>query len=147
MASSFIPQNKPHPVLLDDDTMAAESATAVPSQRAAKIYTDNLVASAIAGGVTYIGDYDAATNTPDLDTSPSGIDQGDMYVVSVAGVFFTANVEVGDQLIAKQDNPTAEAHWSIVQANLDAATIKTQYESNPDTNEFNDAEKNKTRHR
>lgn len=76
------------------------------------------VASALAGGVTYQGAYDASTNTPDLDTTPSGINQGDMYTVTVAGTFFTIDLEVGDVLISEVNNPTLESHWTIVQRNI-----------------------------
>ena len=68
------------------------------------------------------GNYDAATNTPDLDTSPSGICYGWTYVVLVGGTFFTETVDVGDQLIALQNDPTQLSHWSIIQGNVNAAT-------------------------
>jgi len=99
-------------------------------------YVDN----AVVGLFEDKGNYDAATNTPDLDVAPSGVLQGDVYVVSVAGVFFTANVEVGDTVRALQDSPTLLTHWAITQTNLDAASVKTLYESNADTNEYSDAE-------
>ena len=70
------------------------------------------------GGTSYVGGYNAATNTPDLDTSPSGISRGDMYTVTADGTFFTEAVEVGDLLIAEQDNPTTLAHWTTVNKNL-----------------------------
>ena len=100
------------------------------------------VASAV-GDVTLKGDYNASTNTPDLDTAPSGITKGDHYVVSVAGTFFSTALEVGDSIISKKDSPTLVTDWIILQANLTAATIKTAYESNADTNEFDDAEQTK----
>lgn len=135
------------------DQMAAPTASIVfNSQKgtgvldptlAQDIATKNYVDTTVASNVTLIGDYNAATNTPDLDTSPSGINEGDHYVVTVAGVFFAANVEAGDSLIAKQANPTLESHWIITQTNLDAASVKVLYESNADTNEFDDAEQSK----
>jgi len=63
--------------------------------------------------------------------------------VTVAGTFFTTAVEAGDLLIANTASATLEAHWDIVQANLTAASIKTQYESNANTNAFTDAEQTK----
>lgn len=93
-----------------------------------------------ASGTTYKGEYNAATNTPDLDTAPSGVLLGDMYVVSAAGTFFTATVEIGDLLIANTLGATVEAEWDIIQANLTAATIKTQYESNANTNAYTDVD-------
>ena len=101
------------------------------------------IQNAVVGMHTNKGSYDAATNTPDLDTVPTGISNGDFYTVSVAGVFFTKNMEAGDVLIADQDNPTLLSHWTRLQKNLDAAGIKIAYESNADTNAYDDAEKAK----
>lgn len=120
---------------LDEDNMVSDDATKVPSQQSVKKYVDD----SVIGLFTDKGNYDASTNTPDLDVSPSGILKGDVYVVSVAGVFFTENVEVGDVLRSLQDSPTALAHWARTQANLDAASVKTLYESNADTNALTDA--------
>jgi hypothetical protein len=130
--------------ILKDGTITAPSLTEAKINAAGNsaITTREYVNNIVASSVTLAGDYDAATNTPDLDVSPSGILTGYHYVVSVAGVFFTANVEVGDSLIAKQDNPTLETHWIIAQTNLDAASIKTLYESNSDTNAYSDADLN-----
>ena len=130
---------------LDEDDMSSDDATKVPSQQSVKAYVDAEVANAVAGGAAFQGDYDAATDSPSLDDgSPiAGISQGDMYVVNVAGTFFTIDVEIGDMLIAKQASPTLESHWSVVQANLTPSSIKTQYESNSDTNAFTDAEQSK----
>lgn len=80
------------------------------------------IAAAVVGLYDHKGAYDAATNTPDLDTTPSGIKTGDAYTVSVAGTFFTELVEVGDVLIADQDDPTVLADWTRVNKNIDAAT-------------------------
>ena len=77
------------------------------------------IAAVASGGTNLIGNYDASTNTPDLDTSPSGISKGDMYVVSVDGVFFTEQMRAGDVLIAKQDNPTTLDHWIRAEKNQD----------------------------
>lgn len=75
--------------------------------------TEAYVNAALVGLVDLKGDYDADTNTPDLDTSPSGIFKGDAWECSVAGTFFTFELDVGDILVAKQDDPTTEAHWII----------------------------------
>lgn len=69
----------------------------------------------LAGGVTFKGGYDAATNTPDLDVSPTGVLTGDMYTVTVAGSFFTIPVEVGDVLISKVDGPIVTADWTYIE--------------------------------
>ena len=125
--------------VIDEDNMASNSATKLPTQQSVKAYVDATVAS----GVVFKGGYNAATNSPDLDTSPSGISIGDMYTVTAAGTFFTEAVEVGDVLIAETAGASTLADWAIVQTNLTAASIKSLYESNADTNEFSDAEQTK----
>ena len=132
-------QQMPLSYLDTDNTLSADSDSKVASQKATKAYVDGRVASS----VNYKGGYDADTNTPDLDTSPSGISIGDMYTVTVAGTFFTQAVEVGDVLISEQDGPTLLSHWTIVNKDLDAASIKTAYESNSNTNAFTDADESK----
>jgi hypothetical protein len=106
--------------VVDEDNMVSDSATKVPTQQSTKAYVD----SQVAGGVTYKGGYDANTNTPDLDTSPSGVVKGDMYTVTAAGTFFTASVEVGDVIIAEIDSAAVEADWTIVQTNLVNAVLQ-----------------------
>ena len=88
---------------------------------ASKDYVDN----ATAGGLIYQGSYDATTNTPDLTTSPNSIQRGWTYTVTVAGTFFTENVEIGDLLIAEVDDPSALTDWTTVQNNVDLATLTT----------------------
>ena len=124
--------------VIDEDNMISDSATKVPTQQSVKAY----VASQIASAKAYQGGYDASTDTPNLDTTPiSGITSGDIYDVTVAGVFYTIDVEVGDSLIATVDSPAVASDWTIVQTNLTAASIKSQYESNPNTNAYTDVEK------
>jgi len=108
-----------------------------------KVATLDQVNTIIASDINLQGNYNASTNTPDLDTAPTGISKGWHYVVDVAGTFFTVALEVGDSIIAKQDNPTVLGDWILVQTNLTAASIKTQYESNANTNEYDDAEQTK----
>jgi hypothetical protein len=76
------------------------------------------IANAVTAGMVYKGGYDAGTNTPDLDTAPSGVQIGDTYTVTVAGTFFTTDVQVGDVLIAEADSATTEAEWTIVNKNI-----------------------------
>lgn len=109
--------------MLDEDNMASDDATKVPSQQSVKAYVD----TSVIGLLDDKGNYDAATNTPDLDVSPSGIKKGDVYFVSVAGTFFTEAVEIGDVLRALQDNPTALAHWAVTQANLINAIVDSDF--------------------
>ncbi|MBT7928616.1 tail fiber domain-containing protein, partial [Candidatus Peregrinibacteria bacterium] len=122
--------------IIDDDTMATASDTTLATSESIKAYAQSLVASS----VEYVGGYNASTNSPDLDTSPSGVTKGDMYTVTVAGTFFTQALEVGDVLISEQDSPTLLTDWSVVNKDLDASSIKTSYESNADTNAYTDAE-------
>jgi hypothetical protein len=95
-----------------------DNDTTLPTSAAVKDYVDN----AIVGGLVYQGGYNAATNTPDLDSSPSAsIKKGWTYTVTADGSFFTEQVRVGDVLIAEVDAPTALADWTTLQNNIDLA--------------------------
>jgi hypothetical protein len=83
------------------------------------------VDAAVTGLYDHKGAYDASTNTPDLDTSPSGIEKGDAYTCSVAGTFYAVSLEAGDVLIADQDDPTASNEWTIVNRNIDSSAFAT----------------------
>jgi hypothetical protein len=107
--------------VLDEDNMSSDDATKVPTQQSVKAYVD----AAVTSSLTYKGAYNASTNTPDLDTSPSGVLVGDTYTVTVAGTFFTEAVEVGDFLIAEVDDASTLSDWTIVQRNIDYATTTT----------------------
>lgn len=107
--------------VLDEDNMSSNSATKVPTQQSVKAYVD----ASVVGLLDFKDGYDADTNTPDLDAAPSGIMKGDMYVVTVAGNFFAQAVEIGDSLIAKQNDPTLLSHWTIIQGNITSYALKT----------------------
>jgi len=88
---------------------------------ASKSYVDSTLAGS--GALIFQGGYNAATNTPDLDVSPSAsIKQGWTYAVTTAGNFFGEAVEDGDLLIAESDAPTTLAAWTVVQNNIGVAT-------------------------
>ncbi len=90
---------------------------------ASKHYVDQ----AVTGALSYQGGYNAATNTPNLDSNPSPnpIKTGWTYTVTADGLFFTEQVRVGDVLIAETDAPTALADWTTVQNNVDLADLTT----------------------
>ena len=90
---------------------------------ATKAYVD----SAVVGGLTYKGGYNANTNTPDLDSGSNiAVTQGDTYTVTADGTFFTEQVRIGDFLIAEEDmaasGGSAVSKWTLVQSNIDLAT-------------------------
>jgi len=88
--------------------------------------TKNYVDTNIVGNLVFQGGYNAATNSPDLDSNPSAsIKKGWAYVVTHAGSFFSETVEVGDFLFAQSDAPTALADWVTVQNNIGIATTTT----------------------
>jgi hypothetical protein len=93
--------------------------TTLPTSAAVKAYVD----ASTVGGLVYQGGYDAATNTPNLDSTPiAGIKKGWTYTVTADGLFFTEQVRVGDVLIAEIDSPTTLADWTTVQNNIDIAS-------------------------
>ena len=68
------------------------------------------VLSQVGGVGGFQGGYNATTNTPALTgASNVALNQGDFYVVTTAGTFFTENVEVGDFIFA---NSTIAANSS-----------------------------------
>ena len=96
--------------------------TSLPTSAAVKAYVD----AAVVGGLVYQGGYNAGTNTPNLDSPPTipGIKKGWTYtVIDADGLFFTEQVRIGDVLIAEVDAPTTLADWTIVQNNIDIASL------------------------
>lgn len=110
-------------ITIDSDlTSVSGSDDTLASAKAIKAYID----SSVAGGLVYQGGYNASTNTPDLDTSPSGtIKKGWTYTVTADGTFFSTAISTGDVIIAEKDAPTLETDWTIVNKNIpDAITLK-----------------------
>ena len=101
-------------IVIDEDSLSSNLDTKVPTQQSVKAYVDSVSAS----DISLQGDYNAFTNSPDLDSSPSGVKKGDHYVVSTAGTFFTEALQAGDSIIAKADDPTTFAHWIVTNNNL-----------------------------
>jgi len=75
------------------------------------------------GQSIFQGGYNAATNTPDLDTSPStAIKNGWFWAVTDVGNFFSEEVQPGDLIYANTDNPGATfSNWTVVQSGQDIA--------------------------
>lgn len=108
-----------------DGTLAANSDTRVPSQKAVKTYADNLINAANA--LVYKGVIDCSTN-PNYPAANAG----DLYLVSVAGKIGGASgidVEVGDMCICTTDGTpagdqaTVGANWNIIQKNIVGAVV------------------------
>jgi hypothetical protein len=100
--------------IIDDDTFGTASNTTLATSESIKAYVDGIVA----GGMIYKGGYNAATNTPLLDATPIATAIGDTYTVTVAGTFFTEDVQIGDVLICEVVNATTLADWTIVNKNI-----------------------------
>lgn len=87
-----------------------------------KIFTEiqNAVTTAQTGVLQYKGDYNPQLNLPNLGAD-TNIKTGFSYVVSAEGTFAGDQVESGDMLIARVDNPgTTPANWQIVNRNIPA---------------------------
>jgi hypothetical protein len=106
-----------------DGTLAANSDTAIPSQKAVKTYIDGLLASQDA--MVYKGAINASAN-PNYPAA----DAGHTYRISVAGKIGGAagpNVEAGDIVICNTDATAAGTHaavgasWNVIQTNIDGA--------------------------
>jgi hypothetical protein len=82
--------------------------------------TKGQVDTAVASDITLKGAYNANTNNPNLDNSPTAgtILTGDHYVVSVAGTFYTESLQVGDSLISEVDNPSGITDWIITNSQI-----------------------------
>ena len=106
----------------DSDTVKKSTLANIPmvALTAVKTYIDD----AVANEGSFQGGYNAATNSPDLDTSPSSaIQSGWLWAVTVGGNFFSEAVTPGDLIFANIDNPGATfSNWTVVQSGQDIAT-------------------------
>ena len=80
----------------------------------------------VAGVGVFKGSYNAATNSPALEgASNIALDQGDYFVVSVAGTFLTEALEPGDFIFANNaiaaNSSPAISNYTIVQADANIA--------------------------
>lgn len=111
--------------ILDEDDMASNSATKVPTQKSTKAYVDALLAANDA--MVYKGAIDCSTN-PDFPAA----DAGHTYKASVAGKIGGASgfdLEVGDVIIctadgtASGDLATVGANWTIFKDSVSANPV------------------------
>ena len=111
-------------VIDTDITLAANSDTRIPSQKAIKAYVDGLNTN----DMNYAGAIDASTN-PNYPAAT----KGDYYKISVAGKVGGAlgtSVSAGDAIIANTTNAggteaSVGTSWDKVQANVEQATTST----------------------
>ncbi len=92
---------------------------------ATKNYVDTTFAGS--GSLIYQGGYDASTAAP----TGTSIKKGFTYAVTNGGTGVPANfwspaLEIGDLIIANQDNPTSAADWTEINKNIDVATATVQ---------------------
>jgi hypothetical protein len=105
-----------------DGTLAANSDTKYPSQKAVKTYVDN--------AVTGLLEFKSATDCSANPNYPSA-NKGDSYVVSVAGKIGGASgksVDVGDVYVAIADNAggteaSVGTSWIVLEHNLQGALL------------------------
>ena len=109
------------------NTPIVDAITSAVSSISTNLATGAQIQTAINAAVANVGAfqgaYDAANNTPDLDVAPSAaIQNGWFWAVTVAGTFFSENVQIGDFIFANQDNPGATfANWTVIQSGQDIA--------------------------
>ena len=111
-------------ILFNDDADGNVKKTSFGTiPMAALTLVKNYIDASTTAALVYQGGYNAATNTPDLDVSPSpAIKTGWTYAVTADGTFFTEQVRIGDLLIANVNAPTTLADWTTLQNNIDLAT-------------------------
>ena len=104
-------------------TANTAAVTSISTNLATGAQIQTAINTAVANVGAFQGAYDAATNTPDLDVAPStAIQNGWFWAVTVAGTFFSENVQIGDFIFANQDNPGATfANWTVIQSGQDIA--------------------------
>jgi len=101
--------------VINDATMATATSSKLATSSSIKSYVDSLTGTD-SDSMTFKGDYNAATNTPDLDGSAprEPVATGDAYIVSADGQFWTEDVTIGTLIIANEDNPSSLTGWEII---------------------------------
>lgn len=121
--------------IIDEDSMASNLDTKVPTQQSVKAYVDALIAANDAMVFKGVIDCSGNPNYPAADC-------GHVYKVSVAGKIGGASgvtVEAGDTLICKTDSSaegdhaTVGVNWIVLQTNIDITTLvlKTDVDDTP----------------
>ena len=110
---------------LNSNQIKSLAAPTASTDAANKNYVDTSLAGS--GALIYQGGYDATTAAP----TGSSIKKGFTYAVTVAGTgspagFWSPTLEVGDLIIAQQDNPTSASDWTEINKNIDVATATVQ---------------------
>lgn len=107
-------------VWVSGETVVRDDATLL-SSRATLDYVDALVTGT--GRIQGAFDANAETQLPGGAT----IRRGDFWHVTVAGTVQTINLNIGDVIIAIQDNPTRTniAHYIVLESNRSVATTTT----------------------
>ena len=92
-----------------------------------KIYAElqDAINQSQTGALIYQGNYNPVTNTPNITTN-TDVKTGWTYVVDTEGTFAGQEVEAGDMIIAKVDDPgSTPANWQIVNKNIPAIVNAT----------------------
>jgi len=84
--------------------------------------------TAVAGIGVFQGGYNVATNTPALTGGSNvALDQGDFFVVTTGGTFYTVTLEIGDFIFAAADiaasSSPAVSEYTIVRADANLAGL------------------------
>ena len=110
---------------LNSNQIKSLAAPTASTDAANKNYVDTTFAGS--GALIYQGGYDATTAAP----TGTSIKKGFTYAVTVAGTgspagFWSPTLEVGDLIIAQQDNPVNAGDWTEINKNIDVATATVQ---------------------
>ncbi len=82
-------------------------------------------AGSVTGGLTYKGEYNVTTNSPDLTTSV----KGDFYIVNPdAGTLAGVSINVGDHIVFNQDaaSPLTSAMFDVIDNTDAVSSVNTQ---------------------
>ena len=101
--------------VINDATMATATSSKLATSSSIKSYVDSLTGTN-SDTMQFKGEYNATTNTPDLDGSAprEPVATGDAYIVSADGQFWTEDVTIGTLIIANEYNPSSLTGWEII---------------------------------